>query len=70
MARDSEFAAQVEEARREADAALEGEIHRRGVSDFEEERVDLRGRVSVVRAPQRRMHPRDGAGTPAGLREV
>jgi len=49
MARDAEFAAQVEEARREADAALEREIHRRGVSGFEEERVDSRGRVSVVR---------------------
>lgn len=49
MARDREFAAMVEEARREADAALEREIHRRGVAGFEEERVDSRGRVSVVR---------------------
>lgn len=49
MARDPQFAAQVEEARREADAALEREIHRRGVEGFEEQRVDSRGRVSVVR---------------------
>lgn len=49
MARDPEFAQAVEEARREADAALEREIHRRGVEGFEEQRIDSHGRVSVVR---------------------
>src|SRR5688572_269288 len=49
MARDPNFARDVEQARREADAALEREIHRRGVEGFEEQRVDSRGRVSIVR---------------------
>lgn len=49
MERDPEFAQAVEEARSEADAAIEREIARRGLEGYEEQRIDARGRVSVLR---------------------
>lgn len=49
MRRDPEFAQAVEQARSEADAAIEREIVRRGMEGFEEQRIDSRGRVSVLR---------------------
>jgi hypothetical protein len=49
MQRDAAFAQAVEEARKEADAAIEREIVRRGIEGFEEQRVDSRGRISVLR---------------------
>lgn len=46
---DAEFAAQWDEAVEEAGAAIESEIHRRGVEGFEEQRMDGSGKVHIYR---------------------
>lgn len=48
-ARDSEFAAKWDEAVEESGAAIEAEVHRRGVEGFEEQRVDSSGKVHLYR---------------------
>lgn len=47
--RDLEFAQAWDDAVEEAGAAIESEIHRRGVEGFEEQRVDSNGRITVLR---------------------
>ena len=47
--RDPEFAQAWDDAVEEAGAAIESEIHRRGVDGFEEQRIDSSGKIHVYR---------------------
>ena len=47
--RNPEFAAQWDDAVEEAGAAIESEIHRRGVDGFEEQRMSADGKVHIYR---------------------